>query len=313
MATIKDLPEEIIRNIFYNVDFYHLFQNCSYVSIDWEKLITERYFPVEYFNSHFICHRKMTSNDLNLCVKLLFKSIKLNNVPLKAIKASSTDNIWEHQVFTISGIPTTYWSSIGSENEESVDTLEYGIFMNVGIIYEICLSFYEADWMEYTGRKHCFAAKNVQIEIRSDDLIYQSDIFIMEHNDRENILKFDKPILVTKNSRIIVHLIGKYEKHSIDSLYYVCVKNFSINGVSGRNIKYDYDKIEGFKEISIEEYNSLSNRQLYVCSRIKVISRYIGNSSNPLPEDTVNLLNYLYLLGIGELNPRYFCYKFMGI
>ncbi len=301
MTTIDDLPNDILANILQNIEFNNINNNCKFACKKWLKIINNPYFSVEvcsstYMNYPNIGFRKITNDEIDCCKKLLTQNEK-KNIPLKIYSSSSIDHYSQHHTFSLSENKNIFWSSSGTISSDTNEVLTYGIFMNMAIISSISINFFEAYWLE---GEPCFASNAIIIEITNENskTIFKQE-FTVEKNNFQQTFNLKNQVFLTKECRILLHLIGKREKQNTDSKYYVCVSNFNIYGNSGLSIPFSF---ENDKVIKIEkpEFTKLVDKYISLKNRIYMFAELISRIANQ--NDNIGCRIYLDKLGTGDID-----------
>lgn len=301
MILLVDLPVDILIQILQKVEHQHLLQKCSLVNKTFLQIIKNPQFPINICLEKFLLYppinrHLVTEYEPGLCSHVLIS--KIESIPLKYFEATSTDHISEHMIFSIDQHRDTYWSSVGSVSEDSVDILEYRIAMYIGVIYEVRLNFFEATWLqmthEYEGYQ-CFSPKEIKIVIQTEELTYISPKYDVKHNNLEQSFQLEVPVFVTNRSKIQLYLIGKREKQVIDGLYYVCVNNFGLIGVSGINVPYLWDEECGVFKFSEEEMEQSIKYLVKKKMKLYQLSTFLVNG---MVRSHDNLHSYIISLGL---------------
>ena len=302
---LNNLPTEVLYNILLKVDYCFLLTNCALVSHNWKNIITHNDFIIHYCREMIEGYPRNTSRsqtEIEFC-QTYFKT-KQNKayIPIKAISASSTDHLSQHVAFTIAEYHKTFWSSTGSRSDEDNELIVYEIGMGIGIIKFMRISFFQANWLpSIDGNNPCFSSKSLRIEILNErgEKIYKSSIFNVVKTNHAQTFHLPKPFFVTEGYKIHLHLMGKAEKQLSDNLYYTCVNNFAIFGISSLAIPFRFTD-GNFTKYTIEEYrfakHIVFNSKNLLLSFANLITRTPHIINNPrMP---------YYLEHLGKLNSR---------
>jgi len=300
-----DFPPEILYNILLKVDYRFLLTNCALVSRNWKNIIRHNHFMISYAFEWIDCYPRNLSRsptEIDFCHTFFTNNQKNYSIPVKAIRASSTDHLSQHIALTIAKNPNTFWSSSGTTSENDDELLVYEVGMGVSVIKVIQISFFQANWLPFSnGRIPCFSSKSIRIEIinERDEIIYRSRNFKMEHRNRPQFFILPKPLFVFEGQKINLHLLGKSERQLTDNLFYTCVNNFSLYGFSSVNFPFQY--IDGiFTKYSEEEHKNLKHAISQSVKILHALATHISRIPNLISGPRMSY----YLEQLGKLNPR---------
>ena len=231
---------EILQNILKYVDYNHLIKTCVLVNKEWNNIVQDKHFLTQICEEKIInfpkLSTKLTNNEFILCKNIL--SCSLNNdseILIKVDNASSMDNSLQHPAFTL--IREGFWSSKGTEIENTDDFLQYSIEIDSVLLSKIKFNFFKAYWLNVINptenKKYpIFSSKSLSIDIfdNHNKIIYKGNNMIVEHSNKEQILTFEKPIFLQKNYKIKINFKGKLEKQTTDMKYYCCIENLRLHG-----------------------------------------------------------------------------------
>lgn len=300
---MNDLPNELFNLILYNVEFRDIKNKCSLVCKNWNKIINDKKFIKHLFYNNFINYplknQIILENELNLFKKLLDNIDFYHYLPIDVYEASSFDHPTQHQIFSITLNDNLFWSSKGTETQSTDDYITYGINDNIGVITAFKIVFFRAN---YIAGKPCFPSEFIRIEIKNskNKSVFKSEKYSVKHNNSTQIFYFDKPIFITKEDRVILHLIGKKEKQYLDNKYYVCINSFNLIGISGLDIGY---KIVDNSVLKITNYEKIAsqNKIFIIQNHLFYLAEWL-EANNISRENEEIFSHYLDQLGRGITN-----------
>ncbi|KAI3764481.1 hypothetical protein L2E82_14490 [Cichorium intybus] len=169
------------------------------------------------------------------------------------VSASSTDRYPEESILNTLDPRDkilhrySYWSSKGSDDPETSETLIYNLTASFCVISEICLhpfqDLFQMEFRVYSSRYVRFKMGHpkswseinhdfIESQECADDKFvwtYTSQMFPMAQENRLQRFKFPEPVICI-GGFLQVELLGRVQKHAADDKYYICVAHVQAIG-----------------------------------------------------------------------------------
>ncbi|KAJ3682106.1 hypothetical protein LUZ60_014679 [Juncus effusus] len=197
---------------------------------------------------------KSTEHKIYTCLNklLISKNNHKKNIILDCIGASSTDSFPDERIENTLEIRDriefrpSYWSSGGSVDNNLSEFLMYRLNSNLCVINEIKIRPFQAFFqighpiyasrsvrfkMGYSKMHETFLANAEKYLIADDNYVwtYVSPEFHMQQENLLQSFKLPRPALCI-GGVIKIELIGRVQKHSMDSLFYICINHVQVIG-----------------------------------------------------------------------------------
>eukprot|EP00474_Spongospora_subterranea_P010454 CRZ10912.1 hypothetical protein [Spongospora subterranea] len=207
----------------------------------------------------------LTSSQLRVllkCMRTLSAPEMSYNVIDQGVYQSSSDDFSQGLDKTLDNRKSTFWSSTGSENQNSSDLLVYRLINGLCIIKRISITPFRAF---YQRGMRCYSPMEARVVIRISENDESSTTFSSpwcQITNRDEPFEFPLGEVTVFGEWLRVELRGRWSKQSSDNLYYVCLRNVSAFGVPIAvapdnmvvQVLYDYISGKGFSSLSFLEF-----------------------------------------------------------
>eukprot|EP00127_Corallochytrium_limacisporum_P003404 Clim_evm32s149 gene=Clim_evmTU32s149 len=150
-----------------------------------------------------------------------------------AISASTTDMEYGGETQTLGETlkpgSMTFWSSEGSEDEDSSEQLMYGIQSGVALIRRVCVRPYRAD---YQFGMPTYAPKYIRISVSMEpDSHYTFVSEPISIRNEDQLQAYELPPTVVLGRYIRIDLYGRWTRQQFDNKFYTVIKDVRIDGM----------------------------------------------------------------------------------
>jgi hypothetical protein len=164
------------------------------------------------------------------------------------VEASSTDFCQTIEK-ALSDEKLSFWSTTGSDSQESVDSLLFLFRENMVVPFSVTVTFFTAEGF-YEGGTLEFPSKRLQVQFSFDGVNWEYESDIVEVNARHQVeIKILGKVGLARYMRVC--FIGKTVLQPTDDLYYVAVEKVQCSGYSV--LKNDQDN-QTFNDQLIKSY-----------------------------------------------------------
>jgi len=145
------------------------------------------------------------------------------------VEASSTDFCQSIEK-VLSDEGSSFWSSFGSDSQDSVDSLLFLLKENMVVPFSVTVTFFTAAGF-YEGGTLEFPSKQLQVQFSFDGVNWEYESEIVEVNARHQVeIKILGRVGLARYMRVC--FIGKTVLQPTDDLYYVAVEKIQCSGYS---------------------------------------------------------------------------------